>query len=318
MLRFLAACLVLLTVACIDRGVAEEGDGPRTAALKNAVCRANNTLPSMDSGGLVFFLHIPKTGGTTIRRNLEQVEGINYVFAKDYATYSDTVEMVGDMVVNGSANQSVLFYEIHAKTAPSFFKLRRRLKRWRQTALHHGVPVFFFSLVREPISYSFSHFNFFHLQKRNPTFERCNATEEDFLRKSVYNPQCQFLFKGESSMRGQRRDAMDSDSQELMVQPKDCQDVTEQLFDLMDWVGTTELLSTETIPLLSKLLERPNIRWENHRVSRNEKGYVSFGRENVSSLATEIISGMSRLDTMLYEEVESRSQYREIIEQLGS
>ena len=111
---------------------------------------------------------------------------------------------------------------------------------------------------------------------------------------------------------------MDSDSQELMVQPKDCQDVTEQLFDLMDWVGTTELLSTETIPLLSKLLERPNIRWENHRVSRNEKGYVSFGRENVSSLATEIISGMSRLDTMLYEEVESRSQYREIIEQLGS
>ncbi len=317
MLRFLAACLILLIVACIDRGVAEEGDGLKTAALKNTVCVANSTLPSMDSGGLIFFLHIPKTGGTTIRRNLEQVEGINYVFAKDYATYSDTVEMVEDMVVNGSANQSVLFYEIHAKTAPSFFKLRRRLKRWRQTALHHGVPVFFFSLVREPISYSFSHFDFFHLQKRNPTFERCNATEEDFLRKSVYNPQCQFLFKGESSMRGQRRDAMDPDSQELMVQPEDCEDVKEQLFDLMDWVGTTELLSTETIPLLSKLLERPNIRWENHRVSKNEKGYVSFGRENVSSLATEIISGMSRLDAMLYEEVESRSQYREIIEQLG-
>lgn len=326
MFHLLTSCLVLLIIVFIDLGVAAEEDGLRIPPLshsedstngKSSVCLANNTLPSMDSGGLIFFLHIPKTGGTTIRRNLEKIEGINYVFAKDYPTYSETAELVEDMVVNGSVNQSVLFYEIHAKTAPSFFKLRRRLKRWRQTALHNGVPVFFFSLVREPISYSFSHFNFFHLQKRNPSFERCNATEEDFLRKSVYNPQCQFLFKGESSMRGQRRDATDSNLQELMVQKEDCQSVTEQLFALMDWVGTTESLSAETIPLLSKLLDKPDLQWEKHRVSKNEKGYISFGRENVSSSAIETISDMSRLDAMLHIEVERRSEYREIIEKLA-
>ncbi len=118
-------------------------------------------------------------------------------------------------------------------------------------------------------------------------------------------------------MRGQRRDATDSNLHELMVQKEDCQDVTEQLFDLMDWVGTTESLSTETIPLLSRLLDKPDLQWENHRVSKKEKDYTSFGRENVSSSAIETISDMSRLDAILYKEVESRSHYREIIEKLA-
>ena len=150
--------------------------------------------------------------GTTIRRNLEQVEGIQYIFAKNYSTYNDSAPLVEDLILNGSDKKSILVFELHATTSPSFFKMRRRLQRWRATALRNRVPVFFFSLVREPIAvsidetspfassffatdtlslsqYSFSHFNFFHLQKRNPTFERCNATERDFLRKSIYNPQ---------------------------------------------------------------------------------------------------------------------------------
>ena len=321
MLRFL---VFLLIIACIQLGVAEKKDESASHSpgqkkhVNPPVCTANSTtFPSMDSGGLVFFLHIPKSGGTTIRRNLEEIEGINYVFAKNYSTYYDSAKLVEDTIVNGSPNKSILFYEIHASTSPSFFKLRLRLKRWRETALHYGVPVFFFTVVREPISYQFSHFNFFHLQKRNPTFERCNATEDDFLRKSVFNPQCQFLFKGEPSMRGQRRIAKDSDQRKLMVQSEDCEGVTEHLFELMDWVGTTEQLSTETIPLLSKLLNKQSIHWENYRVSKNEQNYILFGRENVSSLAVEAISDMSQLDTKLYEEVERRYLYREIITRLS-
>jgi hypothetical protein len=311
---------VLLVFAYAQLGVAEMKDKPRTEPNRygNAsVCTANDTLPSVDSGGLVFFLHIPKTGGTTIRRNVEEIEGITYIFAKNYSTYYDSAPLVEDIILNGNENKSLLFYEIHATTAPSFFRLRQRLKRWRGTALRNRVPVFFFSLVRDSISYSFSHFNFFHLQKRNPTFERCNATEHDFLRKSVYNPQCQFLFKGENSMRGQRRNTIDSNPSKLMVQSKDCETVTENLFEIMDWVGTTERLSTETIPLLSKLLGKPQIRWENHRVSENENSYISFGKDNVSSLVVETISDMSKLDTELYKDVESRYQYIEMIAQFS-
>jgi len=258
-------------------GIAPPSDPDDENKKGNATdCVPTISLPSLQSGGLIFFLHTPKTGGTTIRRNLEKIDHINYVLAKDYKTYSDSVGLVEEMILGGNGINSVLFYEVHAKTAPSFFKMRRRLRRWRETALRQGVPFFFFSLVREPISYSFSHFNFFHLQKRNPTFERCNATEDDFLRKSIYNPQCQFLFKGEPSVRGQVRNATDSDLQRLMVQPEDCKAVTEQLFDLMDWVGKTESLSLETIPLLSKLLDKPRLEWENHRVSKKREGLHPF------------------------------------------
>mmetsp|Transcript_11849 Transcript_11849/g.28074 ORF Transcript_11849/g.28074 Transcript_11849/m.28074 type:complete len:343 (-) Transcript_11849:2330-3358(-) len=278
-----------------------------------SVCTANNTLPSMDSGGLVFFLHIPKTGGTTIRRNLEGISGVDYVFAKNYSTYYDSAPLVENVITNASDKKSVLFYEVHATTAPSFYKLRNRLRRWRDTASHNRVPVFFFTILREPVSYAFSHFNFFHLQKRNPTFERCNATEHDFLRKSLHNPQCQFLFKGEPSMRGQKRNTSDVDPRELRVQSEDCDVVEKRLFELMDWVGTTERLSTETIPLLSHVLNQPRINWENHRVSKNAKGYISFGRENVSSVVLQTILDMSEFDMQLYRNAGSRYEYGNMI-----
>ena len=190
-------------------------------------------IPSMtSSGGVIFFLHIPKTGGSTIRRNVETYDHINYVFAKNYSTYWDTASQVEDAIINRTTttNNTVLFYEIHATTAPSFYKLRKRLQRWKQTAQIHNVPFFAFTVVREPVAYAFSHFNFFHIQKRNPTFEQCNATEDDFIRLTLYNPQCQFLFQGESSMRAQK-------VKNVKIQQDDCDNVKNEMIELFDWIG---------------------------------------------------------------------------------
>jgi len=249
-------------------------------------------LPDFTLGGVVVFIHIPKTGGTSVRKNFEAEERVQYIFAHNRTVYNATVQIVEDAVTKGTNNQSIIMYEIHAKDSPSFFQMRRRLKRWKHEAKLSGVPVFYFTILRDPLAYSFSHFSFFHLQERNKSFEKCNATATNFLRLTVKNPQCQFLFKGEASMRAQR-------SRGWVIQPDECWEVQQEMNQLLDWVGTTEELSSQTLPLLAKLLQTtPRLQFERHRVSK-ETG-ATFGRENVTTGVAEQVLDMSTLDTELY------------------
>lgn len=262
------------------------------------------SLPSFDKGGVIFFLHLPKTGGTTIRRNLENLDHIDYVFGRNYSVYLNEAPKVEDAILHGTKNNTVLFFEIHASDAPSFYRMRKRLQRWRDIAKRNKIPIFFFSLVRDPLAFSFSHFSFFHVQKRNPTFERCNATEENFLRLSLWNPQCQLLFQGELSLRAQK-------PKQIVLQPDECSDVQRHMWSLFDWVGTTERLSDETLPILAHLLDLPSdFVFERFKVSQ-ESG-ETFGRENVTTSTVDTILAMSSLDSTLYENVQRRYHYSQI------
>lgn len=317
-----AHCSKSLTVSAVRDGIHDPGHGEwnddrtlKAQPLSNPSCLSSipppskdssscKTLPSMSSRGLIFFLHIPKTGGTTIRLNLEKFDDrIQYVFAKNYSTYLDTAPKVEDVILHGTIDGRVLVYEIHATTAPSFYQLRNRLRRWKETAARNNVPVFFFTVLRESVSFAISHFSFFHLQKRNPTFERCNATEANFLRLSLYNPQCQFLFKGEASLRAQK-------PTQKVVRPEDCQDVQDHMLEIFDWIGSTETLSNETLPLLSRLLDLPGTYvWQNHRISKDAKEWEYFGRENISSSALEVICDTSIMDSTLHRIATDRYRY---------
>ena len=279
-----------------EKEIQEQGSrtGRAKASFNERHTRTRRKLPTFHNGGFILFLHIPKTGGTTIRLNLQKNERIDYHVGKSYSQYSNISPLAEEAIVNGTTNNTILFFEIHAKDSPSLLKLRKRLRRWRVTASKNKVDIFFFTLLRDSLPFALSHFNFFHVQKRNPTFEQCNATEENFIRLSLSNPQCQFLAHGEPSMRAQKVKG-------VLLTPATCDEVYDTLLDNMDWVGTTERLSNETLPLLSRLLHLPeSTEFSNHRVTKNTS-LVHLKTEALSLTAINKILSTTSLDRKLYE-----------------
>jgi hypothetical protein len=162
--------------------------------------------------------------------------------------------------------KKVVMLELHVEHPspdfPSLVDLAPILKRWRAEAHRRGLGFFTFTLVREPISHTISFFNFFHVGLRsydkdwNPW--RAQApTEANLMHQFVPDRQCRMLGSDPESTLS----APISGMWEAPPTPKsedlyNCrlQLVEDAIWDTMDWVGLTETLSTETLPLLSKLL----------------------------------------------------------------
>jgi hypothetical protein len=205
----------------------------------------HRNLPLFDQGGVIFFLHIAKTGGVTIRKNFGEFEGVRMQRCRGERQWSQLAEEIDNILTRKTTNKDTLFIEFHG-LVPGLITLHKRLHRWRADAARHQTSFFTFTLVREPVSFYISYFNYFWTDQCKTLCERPiqAPTEENLLATAIPNHQALWL----------TRDGRDLHDKNQPVTKKEFEIVQLYMQQDLDWIGTTGEMQTTTLPLLSYML----------------------------------------------------------------
>jgi hypothetical protein len=213
-------------------------------------------VPSFENGGVVLFFHLAKTGGTSIRENFDKA--FPYIQVQHIGTMDDLAEYgnLASRFLRGDRSEfppgkTILFLELHG-VLPSLFALHASYARWRTIAERFNTTFFSFALVREPISYSVSYFNFYDAKPCSfPVCKKLHLmepTEENLNDVLLFNHQCQLFAREHWELFGEQHEMVNRD-----VTAAECEAVYQLVLSDMDWVGTTKAMSTETLPLLTQM-----------------------------------------------------------------
>jgi len=307
------------------------------ASLTRPQRKSNNTmlpdsrhvLPNFAHGGIVIFLHVPKCGGTTIRKGFQKRNHVTYLFSNRRSKYEEHVPKVNEWVQNNvtstkKTNATVGILEIHARNNPSLLKICQQLQTWRATAAQYNVPFFAFTVLRDPQQFAISYYNYYHgIQWEPRRFEylpAINMTDANFQRTMHFNPQCLFLARGEQ--------AYQKNFPELRANltKEECTNASQCLFYNMDWIGTTERLHNETIPLLDHLIdsagataalttpttlgpEKDSSRSTTKEIKTENTGPKLFGPWNMSQSSLDYFESMSEWDQELYRIIQEHYRF---------
>jgi len=248
-------------------------------------------FPSFHHGGVILFYHLPRTGGTTIREYFRQQQryasssssssslnsttleaqvrhNIQYLrvsIPRDWVTAEARIEAVltrrqlqqsAQSPPQQDQREEIVFVELHGRI-PGLPYWHDRIQQWRQLSLQHNVPLFTFTVVREPIAFSLSYFVHFH--GKDCIWNWCERIlyndkytwEENLLNSVVSNHQCQVL------LLGQMENKKHAPPRRNVTEEECRRDVLYYLRTDWDWVGSTDELDTTTLPLLHQLLQPP-------------------------------------------------------------
>lgn len=197
--------------------------------------------------GLVIFYHLPKTGGTFIRDTLINANmPVERVFSTKQLLGNKYGERI-QKLLSGETTE-LLVLELHGR----FVGIPQLpIRQWRDTALRHNVPFFAFTLLRDPVAFHDSYFSFFH--RKGCQYRWCEPitydemSESHLLESLVPNKQCELLYHGQLELKW-------NVTEDRTVTKRQCDTVEKLLRNDWDWVGTTEQVSTSTIPKLFQLL----------------------------------------------------------------
>ncbi|CAB9499274.1 expressed unknown protein [Seminavis robusta] len=328
-----------------------------------SVLPSHRHLPDMTAqkGGVIFFLHTPKTGGQTIRYSFggppdpsttfimdsaEQLKlarfksRVRFIMANRLNVFLErVVPKINRYLTAPTTKRKILFVEVHGMDNYHTRELEPYLHAWRERAQETKVPFFTFTIMREALAEQVSFFNFYFIHpgderfckgtmttstrcnKRNAAFlapylqltpEQLEETHirettkknkgidlEDAMMKSIYdNPQCLFLARGERTFGWNVTELRHG------LTFTECESSYQSLRRTMDWIGRTDTLTNETLPLLTKMIFNDStIGWnfKQHNKSPERGGFVSLSKIQPST--REFLVESSRLDDFLYRQV---------------
>jgi hypothetical protein len=230
--------------------------------------RHKKTLPDFTNGGVVAFYHMYKTGGSTTGMMMKDLaeeyeDRFNFTMVREFIRWEEECLPALDMA---QFEKKIVLLELHVEHPspqfPSLVDLAPTMKRWRMEAHRRNLGFFAFTQVREAVSHSISFFNFFQVRLEsydrdwNPW--RAQApTETNLMHQFVPDRQCRMLGSDpEGTMSAPASGMWEPPPEPKNPDLRNCrlQQIYDAIDETMDWVGLTETLSNETLPLLSKLL----------------------------------------------------------------
>ncbi|GKZ00187.1 hypothetical protein MPSEU_000971700 [Mayamaea pseudoterrestris] len=218
------------------------------------------SIAPFPNGGIFYFLHIPKVGGTSMRDHFaKSVDKL--IVIRNKGQLLKHLPKIQHWTSHGTSGK-IIAIETHTNDVPAWSAaLHEHVQSWRNAANRHNVSFFAFTLVREPLSFATSAFNYYYLKSRvNKTsgeaYQLAQATSTELVDTLLHNPICSFLSRGgfyyailDGGIRHEHNRKRLNDEQTR----QHCDTAYQTLVDGMDWIGTTDKLY-ETVEIVDYLM----------------------------------------------------------------
>ena len=213
----------------------------RTGELIQSSLKWNNSLlreyralstSFHEKGGVVVFRHIQKTAGSAIRAYLTEKIPDKNTYIGSYSNFADFKARIAQYCVQGTPLATVLFAEIHGEWERDSM---HALREWKFLARQHRTPFFAFSMVREPVSWylSFFNYNLVHHGGLRPA-------EETFFESVTPNLQC-------AEWAG-----LDWRAKQA-ISERSCLSAIKDVVEVFDFVFTSDQIEAQVLPIISHL-----------------------------------------------------------------
>ena len=253
-------------------------------------------LPSLRNGGIVIFFHNPKTGGTTLRGMMKKNPMIDFVSRQDLSSIQELDSIMNTWTSNNN-NSKIHFMEIHGHP-PGFLELLPKLQQWKQQASQHNIRMFTFTMMRDPLDWLLSCFNFFCMDIRKHTNCTAPPTIEGLLLETKSNPQSRWYCFANTIMAVSNAPLVDMTSCSLDI-------LAPPMMQYMDWVGFMEHYQ-ETVVVLQHVLFKNVTRYFR---KRNQTQRLVIHREMLNaSMTNKLQLQYLKQDYKLYQALQQEYQ----------